>query len=303
MNLQQMKYVIYTAKYNSFSKAAKELFVTQPNISNAIKELEQELKIQIFERSKSGVSLTKEGVVFLNQISPVVEQMGLIEDFYAKENEADNMLSVASQHCTLFSETMAQLLLDHTFGDSYKIHILEAKTKEVLEYVQSGMCEIGILLKNRDNRVLSWELEQRNLEFRLLQERHPHVYLRREHPLANKEIITKEDLVPYPYIKYYQGKNSMQFFSEEVVEDHESDKTIYVTDSMTVAQLANRMDAYTMGSGYRRTGSDKGVLKAVPYDSSEVVELGLVISRGRNLSALCNKYLEIVEQYIAQYEC
>ena len=72
---------------------------------------------------------------------------------------------------------------------------------------------------------------------------------------------------------------------------------------MTVEQLANRMDAYTMGSGYRRTGSDKGVLKAVPYDSSEVVELGLVISRGRNLSALCNKYLEIVEQYIAQYEC
>ena len=159
-----MKYVIYTAKYNSFSKAAKELFVTQPNISNAIKELEQELKIQIFERGKSGVSLTKEGVVFLNQISPVVEQMGLIEDFYAKENEADNMLSVASQHCTLFSETMAQLLLDHTFGDSYKIHILEAKTKEVLEYVQSGMCEIGILLKNRDNPG-SWNREIWNFDF------------------------------------------------------------------------------------------------------------------------------------------
>lgn len=303
MNLQQMKYVIYTAKYNSFSKAAKELFVTQPNISNAIKDLEQELKIQIFERSKSGVSLTKEGVVLLNQITPVVEQMGLIEDFYAKENEADNMLSVASQHCTLSSETMAQLIMDHTFGDNYKVHILEAKTKEVLEYVQSGMCEIGILLKNRDNKVLSWELEQRNLEFRLLQERHPHVYLHNKHPLADKEIITKEDLTPYPYIKYYQGKNSMQFFSEEVVEDHESDKTIYVTDSMTVAQLANRMDAYTMGSGYCRTGNETGVLKAIPYDSSEIVELGLVTSKDRKLSALCCKYLEIVEQYIAQNRC
>lgn len=213
------------------------------------------------------------------------------------------MFSVASQHCTMFSVTMAQLLQNYDFGENYKIHILECKTKEVLEYVQNGMCEIGILLRNRENKVLSWELEQRNLEFRLLQELHPHIYLRREHPLAGKKIITKEDLAPYPYIKYYQGKNSMQFFSEEVVEDHGYDKTIYVTDSMTVTQLANRMDAYTVGSGYHRTGDDKGVLKAVPYDSAEVVELGLVTSKDRKLSTICNKYPGIVKQYITQYDC
>lgn len=299
MNLQQMKYVIYTAKYNSFSRAAKELFVTQPNVSSAIKDLEKELHIQIFERAKGGVSLTKEGVVLLNQITPIVEQMGFIEDFYSNEKSTENMLNIACQHCMLVSETMAIFLRDYMQTQSYKVHLLEVKTKEVLDYVQTGLCEFGVLLKNRDNKVLAGEIESKNLDFTLLQERKPYVYLSQKHPLADKELITKEDLEPYPYIKYYQGQSSMQFYSEEVVEDHEADSTIIVTDNMTVQTFTNIMNAYTIGSGYKRSGNilADGVSPAViPYDSQDTIELGLITARGRQLSPLCCKYIQLLRE-------
>ena len=299
MNLQQMKYVLYTAKYNSFSKAAKELFVTQPNVSSAIKDLENELKIQIFDRNRGSVALTREGAMLVSQITPIVEQMGFIENYYANEVSVQNILSIACQHCVIASEALAKLLKEITAIDDYKIQFLEVQTKEMLSYVQEGTCELGILLKNRNNKVMAWELEQRNLEFTLVQERSPFVHINQKHPLAGKMKITKEDLAPYPYIKYYQGQNSMQFFSEEIVEDHEAAKTIIVTDNMTVANIMSMGTAYTIGSGYQGKHGvhQNGESVAVPYDSDEVIELGYITRRGARLSDLCTKYITIFEKY------
>lgn len=299
MNFQQMKYVIYTAKYNSFSKAAKELFVTQPNVSSSIKDLENELKIQIFDRNRGSVTLTKEGAVLLSQITPIVEQMSFIQDYYANEVNVKNILSVACQHCVIASEAMVKLLKERMNADSYKIQLLEVQTKEMLAYVQDGICEIGILLKNKNNRVMAWELEQRNLEFKLVQERPPFVHINCRHPLAGKMRISKEDLEPYPYIKYYQGQNSMQFFSEEVVEDHEAAKTIIVTDNMTVGNIVSMGEAYTIGSGYQGTHGvhQNGDSVAIPYDSDEKIELGYIFRKGTKFSSLCAKYISIFEEY------
>lgn len=307
MNLQQMKYVLYTARYNSFSRAAKELFVTQPNISNAVKELEQELKIQIFERKKNGVSLTREGALLVGQIAPVMEQMGFIQEFYAQGQGNENILSIACQHCMAAVKAIAELLCGlHT--DRYTVRFLEVKTKEVLRYVHSGMAELGVLLKNPENKVLAGELEQYGLEFTLLQERRPFVYLSSRHPLAERKMITAEDLRPYPYIKYDQGKSSMQFYSEEVVEPYEADKTIAVTDNMTLFMMTQTVDGYTIGSGYRnQCRAGKGRLGewevvVIPYDTEETIELGLVTSRGRDLSRLGRQYAAALRKAVKNAE-
>lgn len=302
MNLQQIKYVSYTAKYNSFSRAAKELFVTQPNVSSAVKELEQELNIQIFERSKGGVSLTREGVVLLSQITPVMEQMHFIENYYAEEQEYKNVLSIACQHCPAVQRAMIELLRDHAKQDNYKMQLLEIKTKEVLQYVHEGMAEAGVLLRNRSNKILLGEIEQNNLRFELLEERMPFVYLCKTHPLASKELITKEDLAPYPYVKYYQGQNSMQFYSEEVVEDHEADKTIIVTDSATLSATLEQLDAYTIGSGYRGTrevNNPNTKYRVVPYDTDEVIELGIITRNDSMVSALCQQFIKKLKSVVS----
>ncbi|MCM1090532.1 MAG: LysR family transcriptional regulator [Butyrivibrio sp.] len=301
MNLQQIKYVMYTAKHNSFSKAAKELLVTQPNVSSAIKDLEQELMIQIFERNKNGVSLTKEGVVLLSQLAPIMEQMGFIEDYYINKQEDNNILNVACQHCMIASKAVVELLAEHVPDEHYKVRFLEVKTKEVLRFVQEGQAEVGVLLCNRSNKVLMGEIDQRNLEFELIKERCPYVYISAKHPLAQRKVITSDELAPYPYVKYYQGENSMQFYSEEIVEDHDSDKTIIVTDNMTAHTMLEQLDAYTLGSGYKsmnETDSKESKVVVIPYDTNEVIELGIITSRERKLSPLCRQYIKKLKKVV-----
>ena len=82
MNLQQLKYIVTTAEVSSITKAAKLLFISQPSLSNAIKEIENEAGITIFIRSRTGVALTQEGTEFLGYALQVLQQMELLEDKY-----------------------------------------------------------------------------------------------------------------------------------------------------------------------------------------------------------------------------
>ena len=75
MNIQQCRYVVAIAKAGSFSEAAKQLYVTQPSLSSAVKDLEEELAVQLFIRSKSGVNLTEEGVDFLVYANRILDQV------------------------------------------------------------------------------------------------------------------------------------------------------------------------------------------------------------------------------------
>lgn len=90
MTLQQLKYVITIAKYNSMNKAAKELFVSQPNMSETVKALEEELGIKIFNRSNRGIIVTPEGEEFLSYARQVIDQYSLLELRYVDKKFKKN---------------------------------------------------------------------------------------------------------------------------------------------------------------------------------------------------------------------
>ena len=294
MNLQQMKYVVYTAQYYSISKAARALFVTQPNLSSAIKDLENELGIQIFDRNKKGVSLTKAGAELVSHIQPILKQIEQIEENYKKKEEADYTLSIACQHSNFGGEGLLKLLQELDEDASYDVQFLELRTKELLEYVQHGICDMGILLRNRDNKVLEWEIEKRDLEFHLLKTLKPHVFLQNTHPLAGSKLISEEDLKPYPYVKYSQGLDSNRFFSEDLIENDSAKKVITVTDKMSDMLFSRNLNAYTLGTGMRTEhfSSRNGV--SIPYDSTEKIEIGWIALKGMERSQLCEKYIKMI---------
>lgn len=98
MTLQQLKYVIEVASCRSINDAAKRLFVSQPTLSTALRELEEEMNITIFERSNKGVVLTKEGAEFLRYARQVVEQAELLENRYRNVKLTPQHFSVSTQH-------------------------------------------------------------------------------------------------------------------------------------------------------------------------------------------------------------
>jgi DNA-binding transcriptional LysR family regulator len=74
MKLQQLIYVVEIEKYKSMSKAAKKLFVSQPNLSSSIKNLENEIGITIFERNNRGVQVSQQGIEFLSYARGILSQ-------------------------------------------------------------------------------------------------------------------------------------------------------------------------------------------------------------------------------------
>ena len=98
MNIQQLRYVVAIANSGTFREAASKLFVSQPSLSVAIKDLEQELNFQIFTRTTTGAVLTSQGMTFYERALEVVRSFDSFENRYLNASEKGNQYSIASQH-------------------------------------------------------------------------------------------------------------------------------------------------------------------------------------------------------------
>ena len=98
MTLQQMKYLITIVRCGSITEAAKQLFISQPSLSGAVKELEAELGIEIFNRTSKGITLSADGTEFLSYARQVVEQSDLLEQRYMHKKPSRQLCSLSTQH-------------------------------------------------------------------------------------------------------------------------------------------------------------------------------------------------------------
>ena len=104
MTLVQLNYVLTVAAKGTVSDAARELFITQPSLTNAIKDLEQEIGVTIFHRSNRGITVSKEGETFLGYARQVVEQAQLLEERYlGGKTGKRQMQSRISKYCPVFA--------------------------------------------------------------------------------------------------------------------------------------------------------------------------------------------------------
>lgn len=98
MRIQQLHYIIKIVETGSMNEAAKQLFITQPSLSNAVRDLENEMGIEIFIRNPKGITLTRDGMEFLSYARQVVEQTQLLEERYKNPVAHRELFSVSSQH-------------------------------------------------------------------------------------------------------------------------------------------------------------------------------------------------------------
>ena len=143
MTLQQLKYALTIARSGSINEAAKQLFISQPSLSETIRELESEVGFDIFLRSNRGIVITPEGEEFLSYAGQVTEQFGLLESKYIDKKTREKF-SVSTQHYTFavkaFVETVKQ------FGmEQYEFAVHETTTASVIENVKDFKSEIGVL--------------------------------------------------------------------------------------------------------------------------------------------------------------
>ena len=134
MTLSQLRYVITVADSRSMNQAAQKLFISQPSLSAAIRELEDEVGIEIFRRTNRGIQVTPDGEEFVGYARQVVEQYALIEARYVDKEKVKKKFGVSMQHYTFAVNAFIEMVKQ--FGmDEYEFAVREEKTYEVIEAI------------------------------------------------------------------------------------------------------------------------------------------------------------------------
>lgn len=297
MTLTQLNYAITVANANSMNEAARTLFISQPSLSAAIKDLEEEIGVELFLRTNRGISLTPEGEEFIGYARQVTEQYRLIESRYISKEKIKKKFGVSTQHYTFAVNAFVEMVKQ--FGmDEYEFAIHETKTYDVIEDVKNFRSEIGILYLNDFNRkVLTKLFHEFNLEFHDLLECGIYVYMWKGHPLAGKGEIDLEELEEYPCLSFEQGTYNSFYFAEEVLSTYDYKRLIKANDRATLLNLMVGLNGYTLCSGIiceELNGSD---YCAVKLKSDEVMTIGYLVRKGVAISELGQKYLEEIARY------
>ena len=293
MTIQQCRYVLEIARCGSFSEAAKQLFVAQSSLSVGVKSLETELNIQIFDRSGTGVYLTDEGAEFIKYARQICRNSDLITQRY--DRNIRQKLYIATQHYDFIADLFTKLL-QQTENESYRFSIREIETYRVIQDVQTAYSDIGIMvIKDSNQEIMRRYLSKRKLSFTPVLTVMPHVFLRREHPLAGNAILTVSQLKAYPYVSYEQGEHNSDYFTEELMDASSVDKHIEISDRATLMNVLMVTDSYTVGTGIMPSALNQGDIVSIPLDSREQYQIGYLLHEERKPSDMTRKFISLLE--------
>lgn len=298
MTLQQLRYVIAVAEKGTVSSAAKSLFISQPSLTNAVRELEKELQINIFLRTNKGVVLSNDGIEFIGYARQIIEQTNLLEDKYINYKKHKKKFSVSTQHYSFAVNAFVDVIKEFGY-DNYDFTLRETQTYEIIRDVSQLKCEVGILYLSAENeKVINKLINENNLLFQELTKAKPHIFISSKHPLANKEDITFDDLKKYPFLQFEQGEYNSFHFYEELYGNIEREKVIKVRDRATLFNLAIGLNGYTISSGIISRELNGENIISKPLKANEEMIIGIVTHKNISLSNLAYAYIESIKKHI-----
>ena len=303
MTIQQLVYAITISEVGSMNRAAEDLFITQPTLTKAIKELENELGISLFVRSGKGMTLTPDGRDFIVYAKQISQQYDILKDHFGNAGERKRKFGISTQHYSFAVKSFVELVKQLS-TDEYEFAIREVRTQKVIDDVSNLKSEIGVLyLSDFNSPVLTKLMRTNNLEFHELIVCDAYVYLWKGHPLAQKKNIRFDELTEYPSLSFEQGGSGSVYFAEEILSNHQYPRTIKATDRATMLNLMVGLNGYTLCSGIiceELNGSD---FMAIPFEpdsehKGSKMKIGYITKKNIHLSHVGKMYIEELKKYL-----
>lgn len=301
MTLQQLKYFIEVVHQGSINRAAESLYITQPSLSNAIHDLENDVGVALLSRTSKGIALTADGAEFLGYARQVVEQAALLEQRYHNVKPSRRLCSVSTQHYA-FAVNAFVNMVKKTDAYEYEFTLRETRTYEIIEDVKNLRSELGILYRNPFNRkVIEKLLHESRLTFHPLFTARPHIFVSAANPLAAKPYVTVEDLADFPCLSFEQGEYNSFYFSEELLSTAPSKKSIKVSDRATIFNLMIGLNGYTISTGIVSADLNGENITAVPLRVDDSMEIGWIAHNALQLTPQARMYLDELTRVAAEY--
>ncbi|GAA0488529.1 LysR family transcriptional regulator [Microbacterium aurantiacum] len=300
VTLQHLRYFIEVAAEGSITAAADLLYVAQPTMSAAMKDLEARVGRTLLLRSARGVTLTADGTEFLGYAKQVVEQMSLLEERYIGRPPSRRLLAVSAQHYSFAVDAFVRMVRASDAAE-YDFSLRETRTWDIIEDVRTLRSELGILYRNDFNgNVLDKLLRDAGLVFRPLFLASPHIFISRKNPLATRDRVTLDDLVDLPRLTFDQGANNSFYFAEEILSTLSSAREIRVSDRATIFNLMIGLEGYTISTGIISDDLDPEIV-AIPLEVDERIEIGWIGRSAIPLTDQAESYLAEVRTVVAEF--
>ena len=296
MTLQQLLYIIEVEKCGSLSKAASNLFVSQPNLSNSIRDLERELNIEIFKRTNRGVEISKEGEKLLTHARQVMSQCEEIKNLSSKNQVST--LRIAAQNYSPIMEAFVEFVKDNEKQDKINFEIKNGNRYEAIQWVCNQEAEIGVIIMNEKNMYkMIKDFESKGLDFISLGRLSFYVTLRKNHPVLKHKEKMLSELHKYPYVGY-KRKMCGEFKDNYEVRELSFinfEKEIIVTDREIRTKIINETNAYGIGNKnhFNFTKNFNTIDVAIP---GSYFQIGYVHNTLDNISENAYRYIEYLKE-------
>ncbi len=304
MTLNQIRYIITIAEQGAFSRAAEQLYISQPSLTEAVKEAEKELGFALFNRGNKGVTPTAEGAEFIKYARHAYSQFEALEERFIGGKNYKKAFCVSTQHYSFAVKAFVEAVgaLDSI---NYELAIRECKTRDIISDVASLRSEIGILYLSDFNRAAIQKLlNQNDLKFTPLKSCKAYAYIWKGHPLSKCKSVTYEQLKEYPCLSFEQGDGASFYYAEEIISTRVFPRVIHACDRATMLNLMVGLNGFTVCSGIICEELNGDDFVAVRLDESDPefadeMQIGYIVRKNSVLSELCLAYIEELKRYLA----
>lgn len=239
MTLQQLRYVVEIEKYGSITKSASNLFISQPNLSAALKDLEQELDIIVFVRTSKGVEPTEEGREFLSYAKSVIAQVDRMEFMFKNKQGKKVVLNIACTRSSYATKVICDFYNQLPNDIPVNLKFIESNSKNVVSAVASSNADFGRIVFGEEYMPFYKRLVQKSrLVMEILWKVKAYVLTSEESDLAQRTDLSADDLSEYTRCIYCD-------FEEDIISNEDIDNFIALNERGSMLEvLSSCPDCY-----------------------------------------------------------
>ena len=315
MNLLYLRYIVEISALGSINKASQALYVSQSTLSRAVKEIEEETGIVIFNRHNKGVVLTHEGEILVKRANRIICDLDELEHDYASnlpEDSGDQTLILGEQRLTQAVVAFNRVYEKYCKSLEYlNIIIKEGTQKEILSGVGNGDVHLGIVFcTSNEFQIFQHDCEMLDLTYTIMDQKPLCVQVGEKHPLADRETVNIQELSGYPRVAFIDEDASGINYCADVgrLNTNIVKKRILVKERGTLRDILNGTEGYYIGTWYRFHETDGHhptiKIRCIPIQDYGVkISIICVYRTGHNLTSMEQRYVRELQKLIMEGNC